>query len=227
MRVSGINSVSEALKAGKVNRIYYDVSHKSRRVEEIIRQARKLGIPTVGLKRLESRIEADISPVKYRDIEYVAEKAIRTGSFLLLLDSVQDPQNLGAVIRSAVFFGCAGIVIPKRRSAQVNETVVKVSAGAALHADIARVSNLANTVKSLKKLGFHVICAEIGGKRIDDAFMDPPLAIVVGGEDEGVSRPVRKQCDEVVSIPSLGRVESLNLSCASAIFMYEFRRRLS
>ncbi|WP_456370726.1 23S rRNA (guanosine(2251)-2'-O)-methyltransferase RlmB [Geoglobus sp.] len=227
MRVSGVNSVSEALRAGKVNRIYYDVSHKSKRIEDILRQAKKLGIPAVGLKRLESRIEADISPVKYKDLDYVAEKALRSGGFLLLLDSVQDPQNLGSVIRNAVFFGCSGIVIPKRRSAQVNETVVKVSAGTALHADIARVSNLANTVKSLKKLGFHVIGAELGGKDMGSAFMDPPLAIVIGGEDEGISRPVRKQCDEIVSIPSYGRAESLNLSCASAIFMYEFRRRLS
>lgn len=227
MRVSGVNSVAEALKAGKVNKIYYDISYKSRRVEEILKHAKKLGIPVVGLKKLESRIEADISPVKYRDLDYIAEKAVRTGSFLLLLDSVQDPQNLGAVIRNAVFFGCAGIVIPKRRSAQVNETVVKVSAGTALHADIARVSNLTNTIKGLKKLGFHVICAELGGKRIEEAFMEPPLAIVIGGEDEGVSKPVKKQCDEVVSIPSFGKAESLNLSCASAIFMYEFRRRLS
>jgi len=226
MRVSGVNSVSEALKAGKVNKIYYNLNFKSGKVREIITQAKKLGVPVIGLKNLESRIEADISPIKYKDLDYVAEKAVRSGGFILILDSVQDPQNLGSAIRNAVFFGCSGIVIPKRRCAQINDTVVKASAGSVFHADIARVSNIANTIKSLKKLGFYIVGAEIGGKRIEEAFMEPPLAIVIGGEDKGISTPVKKRCDELVSIPSFGKIESLNLSCASAIFMYEFRRRL-
>ena len=132
MRVKGINSVAEAIKAGVVNKIYVDERAKSKRIESIIRQAKKLGIPII-FKKVNEKIEADVSPIKYKDLEFIAEKTIREGSFLLALDSVQDPQNLGAVIRAAEFFGCGGVIIPKRRSVQVNETVVRASAGAAFH----------------------------------------------------------------------------------------------
>ncbi len=224
MRVKGINSVAEAVKAGKVNKIYVDSDARSRRVREIIAQAKKLGIPIV-FKKVGSKIEADISPIRYFDVEFLAEKAIKEGSFLLLLDSVQDPQNLGAVIRAAEFFGCSGVIIAKRRCAQVNETVVKASAGAALHTFIARVSNLANTLRSLKKMGFYVVGAELGGKDISDVSLEPPLIIVVGGEDRGISKPVVKLCDEIATIRSYGKIDSLNLSNAASIFMFEFRRR--
>ena len=163
MRVRGVNSTAEAIRAGTVNKIYVDERAKSKRIESIIKQAKKLGIPVI-FGRFEDKIEAEVSPIKYKDLEFVAEKTIREGSFLLALDSVQDPQNLGAVIRAAEFFGCGGLIIPKRRSTQVNETVVRVSAGAALHLDIARVANLANTLKSLKKMGFYVVGAELNGK---------------------------------------------------------------
>lgn len=226
MRVRGVNSVAEALKAGVVNRIYVDEGVRSKRIESVIRQAKKLGIPII-FKRVEEKIEADVSPIKYKDLEFVAEKTIREGSFLLALDSLQDPQNLGAVIRSAEFFGCGGVIIPKRRSVQVNETVIRASAGAAFHLDIARVSNLANTLKSLKKKGFYIVGAELNGKDIEEVFLDPPLVIVVGGEDKGISKPVLKQCDEIATIKPYGKINSLNLSNAAAIVMFEFRRRQS
>lgn len=226
MRVRGVNSVAEAIKAGVVNKIYVDERAKSRRIESVIRQAKKLGIPVI-FGRFEENVEADVSPVKYRDLEFIAEKTIREGSFLLALDSVQDPQNLGAVIRTAEFFGCGGVIIPKRRSVQVNETVVRASAGAAFHLDIARVANLANTLKSLKKKGFYVVGAELDGKAIEEVYLDPPLVIVIGGEDKGISKPVLKQCDEIATIKPYGKINSLNLSNAAAIFMFEFRRRLS
>uniref|UniRef100_A0A7C4S755 23S rRNA (Guanosine(2251)-2'-O)-methyltransferase RlmB n=1 Tax=Geoglobus ahangari TaxID=113653 RepID=A0A7C4S755_9EURY len=226
MKVRGVNSVAEAIKAGVVNKIYVDERAKSKRIELIVKQAKKLGIPVI-FGRFEERIEADISPVKYKDFEYVAEKTLKEGAFLLALDSVQDPQNLGAVIRAAEFFGCGGLIIPKRRSAQVNETVVRASAGAALHLDIARVANLANTLKSLKKMGFYVVGAELNGKDIEDVYLDPPLVIVIGGEDRGISKPVLKQCDEIATIKPYGKINSLNLSNAAAIIMFEFRRRLS
>ncbi len=226
MRVKGINSVAEAIKAGVVNKIYVDERAKSKRIESIIRQAKKLGIPII-FKKVDEKIEADVSPIKYKDLEFIAEKTIREGSFLLALDSVQDPQNLGAVIRAAEFFGCGGVIIPKRRSVQVNETVVRVSAGAAFHLDIARVANLANTLKSLKKVGFYVVGAELNGKDIEDVYLDPPLVIVMGGEDRGISKPVLKQCDEIATINPHGKVNSLNLSNAAAVIMFEFKRRRS
>ena len=226
MRVHGINSVFEALKAGKVNRIYVSRSARSGRMVEIISMAKKSGVPVVHVKNLSSNVEADVSPTKYVGFDFILEKALKSSGVIVFLDSVQDPQNLGAVIRNAVFFGCTGVVIPKRRSVQVNETVVKTSSGAVFHADISRVSNPANSIKKLKKYGFLVLGAEPKGKSIEEVQLEFSLALVIGGEDEGISKPVRKQCDELVAIPSHGRIDSLNLSCASAVLLYEIRRRI-
>ena len=226
MRVHGVNSVFEALKAGKVNRVYISTSAKSGRIAGIISMAKKSGVPVVHVRNLSSNVEADVSPVKYVDFDLLLEKALKSSGVIVLLDSVQDPQNLGAVIRNAVFFGCMGAVIPKRRSARMNETVIKTSAGAMFHIDISRVSNLANSIKKLKKYGFLVAGAEPQGKNLAEIQFEVPLALVIGGEDEGISKPVRKQCDELAAIPSNGKISSLNLSCASAVMLYEIRRRI-
>jgi len=231
MKVGGINSVAEALKSGKVNKIYVDKDTRNPRIRELIAQAKKKGIPVVyvprsALPKESQGISADISPIKYVEVEYLIDKCLRLGSFLLFLDSVEDPNNLGAVLRSAEFFGCAGVVIPKRRSAQVTDTVVRVSAGAVLHLDIARVENLANTLKKLKKFGITIVGADLDGEDIDNVDMSPPLAIVIGGEDKGISKPVKKQCDFIAKIPGNGKIESLNLSVAAGIMMFEFNRRL-
>ncbi len=231
MRVGGINSVAEALKSGKVNKVYVDKDTNNPRIREIIAMAKKRGIPVVYVPRSslpkDSRgIAADISPIKYVEIDYLIDKCLRTGSFLLFLDSVEDPNNLGAVLRSAEFFGCAGVVIPKRRAVQVTDTVVRVSAGAALHLDIARVENMANALKKLKKFGVTVVGADLDGEDIINVDLSPPVAIVIGGEDRGISRPVKKQCDFIAKIPGRGKVNSLNLSVAAGIFMFEFDRRL-
>ncbi len=226
MRVHGINSVREALKAGKVNRIYISSSAKSSRISGLVSLAKKSGIPVVHVKNLNSNVEADISPVRYLNLDLIIEKALKSAGVIVFLDSVQDPQNLGSVIRNAVFFGCTGVVIPKRRGVQVNETVIKTSSGAVFHINISRVSNLANSIKKLKKYGFLVLGAEPEGRNIGEIQFDFPLAVVIGGEDEGISKPVREQCDEIVSIPSHGKTDSLNLSCASAILLYEIRRRI-
>jgi len=226
MRIRGVNSVDEALKAGKVSKIYIKAGAKSKRVAEIASRAKKIGIPVYTVKKLDSNVEADISPIIYVELDVLIENALRERGFLLLLDSIQDVQNLGSILRSAVFFGCSGVIIPKRRSVQINEGVIRASAGSAIHARVSRVANLANTLKLLKKMGFHTVCAETEGKPIHEAFLDPPLVIVGGGEDRGVSNPVKKQCDEIVSVKKYGEIDSLNVSNALAIFMYEFRRRL-
>jgi len=235
MKVYGVNSVLEAIKAGKASKIYLAREAKkvkkvkSPKITSIESKAKKAGIPVVYVPRstlpAESKgVAADVTPIKYMDFDYIIEKALREGSFILILDGVEDPHNLGACLRSAEFFGCAGVLIPKRRAAQVTEAVVRVSAGAALHVDVAREENLASAVKKLKKLGFHVIGAEVGGEELWNVSFSPPVAIVIGGEDKGISRPVRKQVDVIASIPGYGRIESLNLSVAAGIFMYEFAR---
>ena len=231
MKVGGVNSVAEALKAGKVNKIFVDKDCRNPRVLEVVAKAKRMGIPIVyvprsALPKDSKGICADIAPIKYVDVDVLIERCLKLGSFLLFLDSVEDPNNLGAVLRSAEFFGCAGVVIPKRRSAQITDTVVRVSAGAVLHLDVARVENIANVLKKLKKYGITVVGADLDGEIIDNVDMSPPLAIVVGGEDRGISRPVKKQCDFIAKIPGKGKVGSLNLSVAAGIMMYEFNRRL-
>jgi len=210
MRVTGINSIAEALKAGVVNKIYVGES-VSPRVAKLIAEAKKQKVPVVKVKNLK-RVEADVSPIKYYDFDFVVEKALKENGFLLFLDSVQDPQNLGAVLRTAEFFGCSGVVIPKRRAAQVTEAVVEVSQGAAFHLKISRVENLAAHLKKIKKYGFVVVGAEVGGDDITTVKFAPPLALVVGGEDKGISQPVKKQCDFMVGIKGVGKTQSLNLS---------------
>ena len=229
MKVMGINSVMEALKSGNVNKIFVLKDCSNPRIKKIVALAKKKKIPVIYTPQLpkDARgVMAEISPIKYKDVDTIIDKCVREGSFILFLDSVEDPQNMGAIMRSAEFFGCAGVVIPKRRCVQVNETVAKVSAGAVFHLDIARVENLANTLKKLKKFGITVVGADLDGEPLRNVDLSPPIAIVVGGEDKGLSKPVKKQCDFIAKIEGYGKINSLNLSVAGAILMYEFRRRL-
>ncbi len=231
MRVHGINSVSEALKTGRVNKVFVAKDVSNPRIKEIVERARRLKVPVVFVPRTAlpkdaQGVSAEIAPIRYVEVDVLIEKCLRENSFLLILDSVEDPNNLGAVMRSAEFFGCAGVIIPKRRAAQVTDTVVRVSAGAVLHLDIARVENLANTLKKLKKFGITVVGADLDGENLNNVDMSPPVAIVIGGEDRGISRPVKKQCDFIAKIPGKGKIESLNLSVAAGIMMFEFNRRL-
>ncbi len=223
MRISGANSVKEAIRAGIANKVFINDS-KSKKILEIISEAKKHKVPVVKLKNFKG-VEADISPIKYADFEYIVEKALRKRGLIVFLDSIQDPHNLGAVIRTAEFFGVDGIVIPKRRSVPVNETVMRVSEGAIFHIDVSRVENIATHLKKLKKMGFYIIGAEINGEDLRNAYFEFPLAIVIGGEDKGISKPVLKQCDAIIGIRGYGKTESLNLSVAYGIIMYEIRRR--
>ncbi len=220
MRVKGINSVMEALKAGLINKVFVDPTSKNRRVLEILKNCERAGIPVVR-KKVAEQIEADVTPVKYVQFERILERCILNSTPIIFLDSIKDPTNTGAVIRTAEFFGCAGVVLTKRRSAQITETVARVSAGAVFHIPIAREDNLVNPIKKLKKLSIPVIGAENVGEDLDSVSLKPPIAIVIGEEDRGISRPVKKQCDCIAKIRGYGKVGSLNLSNAAAIFIHE------
>ena len=226
MKVYGYNSVVEALKAGKVGKLYVSRSTNPK-ILKVIEKARRMGIPVYTVKNLpgNEKIAADVSPIKYVDSDLIIEKALRENKFILILDNVQDPQNLGACIRTAEFFGCAGVIIPKRRAAQVTGSVIKASAGAAFHINIAREENFASFAKKLKKYGFYLVGAEVDGEDILKVDLSPPVTIALGGEDKGISAPLRKQCDVIIKIPGFGKVGSLNLSVAAGILMYESMRR--
>lgn len=218
MRICGANSVLEALKSGRVLKVYY--SSENPKIREVIELAKKMGVP-VYRTSLPEKICAEISPVSISSLEELARKALCDNSFILVLDNISDPQNLGACIRSAEFFGCAGVVIKRRRSANVTEAVVRASAGAVFHVKIASEENLLNAVRKLKEMGFFVFGADLDGNDVRKISMKPPLVLVIGGEDKGISKGLKKLCDEIGKIPGTGKVGSLNLSAAAAILMYE------
>jgi len=225
MRVCGFNSVMEALKAKKVQKIYY--SDESGKVREILEIARREKIPCYRTSMRE-KICAEISPVSFSTVDEMVSKAIMERGTILLLDNVSDPQNLGACIRTAEFFGCSGVIIKKWRAAGITEGVLRASAGAVFHIKIAREDNLTSVVKKLKKMGLFIVAADLDGEDIRRTILSPPAVLVVGGEDRGISKGIKRQCDLIVRIPGTGNVKSLNLSVACGIVMFElFKNRPS
>ncbi len=222
MRLRDINSIREALKEGKVVRIYHSGS-KDGRVAEILELARKAGVPIYRMK-MKERVVAEVSPVKFASLDEIANRALIKDTFILFLNNVVDQRNIGACIRTAEFFGSAGVVIEKR-GAGIAEGAVRASAGAIFHLPIARVENMASALKKLKKFDFRIIAADLDGVDVTSVDLSTPAALVIGGEDRGISKPVKKRCDVVVKIPGLGRVSSLNLSVAAGIMMYELTSR--
>ncbi|MBX6396122.1 MAG: 23S rRNA (guanosine(2251)-2'-O)-methyltransferase RlmB, partial [Alicyclobacillaceae bacterium] len=171
---------------------------------------------------------ADVAPFAYADVDDLLAAVAESGrpGLFVLLDGIEDPHNLGSILRTAEACGVDGVVIPKRRAAAVTETVSKASAGAVEYVPVARVANLPQTVVRFKEAGYWVIGADGNGRR---SYLDPdysvPTALVIGGEGTGLSRLVRQRCDEVVHIPMFGRVNSLNAGVAAAVLLYEVVRQ--
>lgn len=239
MTIEGRNPVLEALRAGKpLQKILVAKGAHGAAMGEVIEFARKKGIPIQEVDRTrldqmaESRAHQGVIAVgeafSYTPIDDVLDRA-RAGSeppFLLLLDEVQDPQNLGSLIRTADAVGVHGVVLPERRSAPLSAVAIKASAGAALHVPVAQVTNLNRMIDSLKDAGLWIAGATMEAeKEIWDVDLTGPMAIVVGGEGKGLSRLAREKCDLLVRIPMLGQVDSLNAAVAGAILLYEVRRQ--
>ena len=222
MKITDLNSIKSALLEGKVVRIFHS-GDKSPKIAEIIEIARKKGVPVY--RKEGERLSAEISPIKYAEFDYIVNRAIARNTFILFLDNVVDQRNIGACIRTAEFFGAAGVVLPKRRGGSVQEGALKASAGAVFHIPIARVENFAAAIKKLKKLGFAAMAADLDGEDLEKVSVSLPAAVVIGGEDKGVSRPVKKQCDAVARINGVGKVNSLNLSVAAGIVLYCLSRQ--
>ncbi len=223
MKLRDLNSIKEALKENRVNKIYHS-GEKNRRIQEILKMAKKKGVPIYRVAMKEN-IVAEVSPMSYFRFDEIISRAITNNSFILILDNVVDQRNIGACIRTAEFFGAAGVVIPKRRGGGIGEGALRASAGALFHIPIARVENLASALKKLKKYGFTTIAADLDGEDLEKFSLTTPAAIVVGGEDRGISQPVKKRCDVVIRIPGIGKTSSLNLSVAAGILMYELSRQ--
>ena len=173
---------------------------------------------------------AQVAAYDYASVEDILARAKEKGEppFLILLDNVEDPHNLGAVIRTANLAGAHGVIIPKRRSVGLTATVAKTSAGAINYTPVAKVTNLVRTMEELKKEGIWFACADMGGQSMYQTDMSGPIGLVIGNEGEGVSRLVREACDFVVSIPMRGDIDSLNASVAAGVLSYEIvRQRLT
>lgn len=235
----GRNAVTEALKSGRgINKLWIASGDREGSVAEIAALAKERGIVVQYVER--AKIEslagghrhqgvlAYVAPVPYAELDDILKAAEEKGEapFLVLLDELEDPHNLGALLRTADATGVHGILIPKRRSVSLNATVAKTSAGAVEYVPVARIGNIAQTLKKLKEKGFWVAGADMDGeKAYYEADLTGSLVLVVGSEGRGMSRLTKEACDFIVSMPMVGRINSLNASVAGSILMYESMRQ--
>jgi len=228
--IYGRNPVVEALRSGKgVEKIY--IAHDSHPPHQVLKLAREKGVKVqkVARKKVEELagtkktqgIVALLSPVEYKDPVELFKATLEKESFFLVPDHISDPQNLGNLIRTCEVLGGAGVLLPRERSAPLNQTVVKASSGAIFHLIVAKTVNLAREIRNFKKMGGWVVSVEKGGKDIRRVEIPMPCALVLGSEDRGVSKNILEISDLVVSIPMKGKVTSLNVSSAGAIAMWE------
>lgn len=234
MKIEGRNAVSEALKAGTtIDRLLVEKGLKDAGAQRIIDEAKSRGVKIFfrdkialdresATKRHQGFI-AEVTDYKYSELEEILSLAEEKNEppFLLILDGVEDPHNLGSILRVAECAGAHGVIIPRHRSVSVNETVIKVSAGASAHIKVAKVTNINDTIDELKSRGVWVYCADMDGESVYKTDLTGPVAIVVGGEGRGVGKRTRSNCDGVVSLPMYGQINSLNASVATAIVVYE------
>ena len=237
-QIEGRNAVLEAFRAGQcVDKLYLLDGCHDGPVQSIVREAKKKGtqIQYVSKERLNQMSQtgghqgviAQIAAYEYSSVETILQKAKEKGEdpFILLLDGIEDPHNLGAIIRTANLAGAHGVIIPKRRAVGLTSVVAKTSAGALNYTPVARVSNLVKTMEELKKEGLWFVCADMGGQTMYDLDLQGPIGLVVGNEGEGVSRLVKENCDFIASIPMKGDIDSLNASVAAGVLSFEIVRQ--
>jgi 23S rRNA (guanosine2251-2'-O)-methyltransferase len=238
-KLSGVNSIMEALNGRrKIHKIFVQEGRGGKRIEELLKMAEKRGVywQYVDRQRLDQMytqanhqgVIAQVDSFTYASVEEILEKAALSGQepFILILDGIEDPQNLGSIIRTAECAGVHGIIVPRHHSSEITPAVVRSSAGAVEHMLLAMETNLVNTIKALKKSGFWIIAADMDGEQ--DYFccqMPTPVALVVGGEGQGIRRLVKENCDLVMKIPMIGEIQSLNASVAASLMIYEVLRQ--
>ncbi|UTR12491.1 23S rRNA (guanosine(2251)-2'-O)-methyltransferase RlmB [Evansella sp. LMS18] len=239
--IAGKNPVIEALKGGRpVNKIWIAEGSQRGQMNNVIQLAKnaKVNVQFVPKKKLDQMTEsqhqgvvAQIAAYEYQDLSVLFERAAEKNEppFFILLDELEDPHNLGSILRTADASGAHGVIVPKRRSVGLTSTVAKASAGAIEHVPVARVTNLARTMEDLKKEGLWFVGTDAKGTEdYREADLTMPLGLVIGSEGKGLGRLVKEKCDFLVRIPLSGKVTSLNASVAAGLLMYEtFRRRNS
>ena len=238
LQVEGRREVLELIRSGRsVDRLFIQENLNDAPVRNIVRAARDKGIVIsfVSRERLgelsasghHQGVIARAAAFQYSAVEDMLKKAEERGEppFLILLDGIEDPHNLGAIIRTADVAGAHGVIIPKHRSAGLTATVMKASAGALNYVPVAKVGSLKAVMDSLKKKGVWFVCADMSGDVMYRLDLKGPIGVVIGNEGSGVSRLIRENCDMTASVPMFGRIDSLNASVAAGVLMYEIVRQ--
>lgn len=236
--IEGRNAVIEAFRSGKtVDKVLIFEGCQDGPINTIVREAKKHNVLIKYVKkdRLDKVSEtgkhqgviAYVAAYKYSEVEDILENARSKGEapFIIILDGIEDPHNLGAIIRTANQAGAHGIIIPKRRAVGLTSTVARTSAGAINYTPVAKVTNIANTIEDLKKEGMWFVCADMDGEVMYNLDLKGPIGLVIGNEGEGVGRLVKEKCDFVAKIPMKGDIDSLNASVAMGILSYEIVRQ--
>ncbi|MBQ6075869.1 MAG: 23S rRNA (guanosine(2251)-2'-O)-methyltransferase RlmB [Lachnospiraceae bacterium] len=239
-RLEGRHAVTEAIRAGlKLDLIYLQKDLKEEQKNSVLDAAKQAGIrvrlcekdklDALSATGRHQGVIAEMEPLPYAEVSDMLADARAKGEdpFLVLLDGIEDPHNLGAIIRSAHQAGAHGVIVPKNRAAGLNATVARTSAGAVSFLPVAQVTNLSRTMEELKKEGLWFACADMNGQVLFRQDLKGPIGLVIGSEGDGISPNVRKHCDFVVSIPMKGRIDSLNASVAAGILMFEVVRQRS
>jgi 23S rRNA (guanosine2251-2'-O)-methyltransferase len=236
-RIEGRNAVIEAFRSGKtIDRLYMLDGSKEGAMQTVRKEAAKRGTPIkyVNRQRLDQMSEtgrhqgviAEVAAYSYAEMEDLFAKAKEKGEdpFFVLLDGIEDPHNLGAIIRTANMAGAHGVIIPKDRAVGLTATVAKASAGAINYTPVVKVTNLVRTMEKLAEQGLWFVCADMDGTNLTELNLKGPICLVIGAEGSGVSRLVKEKCDGTVALPMLGNVNSLNASVAAGVLMYEVVR---
>ncbi|WP_274422225.1 23S rRNA (guanosine(2251)-2'-O)-methyltransferase RlmB [Blautia sp. XA-2221] len=237
-QIEGRNAVLEAFRSGRcVDKLFIldgcqdgpvrTIAREARKKDTIINYVSKERLDQLSETRAHQGVIAQVAAYEYSTVEEILARAEEKGEppFLVLLDNVEDPHNLGAIIRTANLAGAHGVIIPKRRSVGLTSTVAKTSAGALHYTPVAKVTNLVRTIEELKEKGIWFVCADMGGESMYRLNLTGPIGMIVGNEGEGVSRLVREACDFTASIPMKGDIDSLNASVAAGVLAYEIVRQ--
>ena len=238
LTIEGRNAVLEAFRAGKtIDKVFLLDGCQDGPIRTILREAKKVDtiVNFVKKERLDQMSEtgkhqgviAYAAAYEYGTVDEMLEAAEKKGEapFLILLDNIEDPHNLGAIIRTANLAGAHGVIIPKRRAVGLTATVAKTSAGAINYTPVAKVTNLTAAIKELKEKGLWFVCADMGGTEMYKLDLKGPIGLVIGNEGEGVSKLVKENCDFIASIPMKGDIDSLNASVAAGVLAYEIVRQ--
>ncbi len=238
LTIEGRNAVLEAFRSGKtIDKLFVLKGCQDGPIQSIIREAKKQDtiVNYVAKERLDQLSEtrkhqgviAFAAAYEYAQVEDILKIAREKGEdpFVILLDNIEDPHNLGAIIRTANLAGAHGVIIPKRRAAGLTATVAKASAGALNYTPVAKVTNLSQTIKELKEQGLWFVCADMEGETMYRLNLGGPIGLVIGSEGDGVGKLVKENCDFIASIPMKGDIDSLNASVAAGVLAYEIVRQ--